>query len=326
MKKSPKIIAILLAAVMMTGCGGTGASQPLPSAESVTSSTQENKTETPENTSGSTSASSEASAAPDTTTSQTEISAAATQTTTETSQTTTTVQTTTTAAPQTTTTQSPEIKEEEPVEAMYIALTFDDGPNTTTTMQVLDVLEKHGIVASFFLIGDNIDDNSAKSVKRAYDMGCEINNHSKTHSNMAELSADEIIAEFTYTDDKIFEITGEHSKFFRPPYISVNDEMLNNIDVPFIAGIGCNDWEDRVTAEMRTASILKQVKDGSIILMHDMLGNDKTVEALDTLIPQLKERGYKFVTVSELFSVKGIEISGEDIKIYTNVLQSGQWG
>ncbi len=55
------------------------------------------------------------------------------------------------------------------MEAMYIALTFDDGPNTTTTMQVLDVLEKHGIVASFFLIGDNIDDNSAKSVKRAYD-------------------------------------------------------------------------------------------------------------------------------------------------------------
>lgn len=212
------------------------------------------------------------------------------------------------------------------MEAMYIALTFDDGPNTTTTMQVLDILEKHGIVASFFLIGDNIDDNSAKSVKRAYDMGCEINNHSKTHSNMAELSADEIIAEFTYTDDKIFEITGEHSKFFRPPYISVNDEMLNNIDVPFIAGIGCNDWEDRVTAEMRTASILKQVKDGSIILMHDMLGNDKTVEALDTLIPQLKERGYTFVTVSQLFNIKGIEISGEDIKIYTNVLQSGQWG
>lgn len=212
------------------------------------------------------------------------------------------------------------------MEAMYIALTFDDGPNTTTTMQVLDVLEKHGIVASFFLIGDNIDDNSAKSVKRAYDMGCEINNHSRTHSNMTELSADEIIAEFTYTDDKIFEITGEHSKFFRPPYISVNDEMLESIDVPFISGIGCNDWEDRITAEMRKLSILKQVKDGSIILMHDMQGNDKTVEALDMLIPELKARGYQFVTVSGLFGVKGIEISGEDTKIYTNVLQSGQWG
>lgn len=311
MKKLSTVIAALLAAAMLTGCGGT--SQSLSSAESSASSTEESKTEAQDEIPA------------DTTTSQTESTTASSEVST-TSQSASAAQTTTAAAPQTTTTQNPEIKEEEPVEAMYIALTFDDGPNTTTTMQVLDVLEKHGVVASFFLIGDNIDDNSAQSVKRAYDMGCEINNHSKTHSNMTEFTAEEIIAEFTYTDDKIFEITGEHSKFFRPPYISVNDEMLNNIDVPFIAGIGCNDWEDRVTAEMRTASILKQVKDGSIILMHDMLGNDKTVEALDTLIPQLKERGYTFVTVSQLFNAKGIEISGEDIKIYTNVLQSGQWG
>lgn len=311
MKKLSTVIAALLAAAMLTGCGGT--SQSLSSAESSASSTEESKTEAQDEIPA------------DTTTSQTESTTASSEVST-TSQSASAAQTTTAAAPQTTTTQNPEIKEEEPVEAMYIALTFDDGPNTTTTMQVLDVLEKHGVVASFFLIGDNIDDNSAQSVKRAYDMGCEINNHSKTHSNMTEFTAEEIIAEFTYTDDKIFEITGEHSKFFRPPYISVNDEMLNNIDVPFIAGIGCNDWEDRVTAEMRTVSILKQVKDGSIILMHDMLGNDKTVEALDTLIPQLKERGYTFVTVSQLFNAKGIEISGEDIKIYTNVLQSGQWG
>ncbi len=333
MKKISAIIAAALAAAMLAGCGGTGNSQSLSSAESMTASAQESQTETAQTTTVSTEAQGEIPA--DTTTSQTESSTASaevstTSQSTSATQTATTAQTTaaitTTAAPQTTTAQEPEIKEEEPVEAMYIALTFDDGPNTTTTMQVLDVLEKHGVVASFFLIGDNIDDNSAQSVKRAHDMGCEINNHSKTHSNMTELSADEIIAEFNYTDDKIFEITGERSKFFRPPYISVNDEMLDSIDVPFIAGIGCNDWEDRVTAEMRTASILKQVKDGSIILMHDMLGNDKTVEALDTLIPQLKERGYTFVTVSQLFNIKGIEISGEDIKIYTNVLQSGQWG
>lgn len=326
MKKLSTIIAALLAAAMLTGCGG--ASQSLSSAESMTASAQESQTETAQSTTVSTEAQSEIPA--DTTTSQTESSTASPEvsTTSQTESTTASSEESaqTTIAAQTTTAQEPEIKEEEPVEAMYIALTFDDGPNTTTTMQVLDVLEKHGVVASFFLIGDNIDDNSAQSVKRAYDMGCEINNHSKTHSNMTELSADEIIAEFNYTDDKIFEITGERSKFFRPPYISVNDEMLNSIDVPFIAGIGCNDWEDRVTAEMRTASILKQVKDGSIILMHDMLGNDKTVEALDTLIPQLKERGYTFVTVSQLFNAKGIEISGEDIKIYTNVLQSGQWG
>lgn len=201
----------------------------------------------------------------------------------------------------------------------YIALTFDDGPNSTTTNEVIDKLEKYGIVASFFLIGNNINDESAKAVKRAYDLGCEIDNHSRTHSNMTELSAEEIQEEFKFVDDKVVEITGEHTKFFRPPYISVHQIMFDNIDVPFIAGIGANDWEDRVTAEMRAKMILKQAKDGDIILLHDAEGNSMTVEALDTIIPELQKQGYKFVTVTELFKAKGIEPDME--KVYTNVLQ-----
>lgn len=201
----------------------------------------------------------------------------------------------------------------------YIALTFDDGPNSTTTNEVIDKLEKYGIVASFFLIGNNINDESAKAVKRAYDLGCEIDNHSRTHSNMTELSAEEIQEEFKFVDDKVIEITGEHTKFFRPPYISVHQIMFDNIDVPFIAGIGANDWEDRVTAEMRAKMILKQAKDGDIILLHDAEGNSMTVEALDTIIPELQKQGYKFVTVTELFKAKGIEPDME--KVYTNVLQ-----
>lgn len=201
----------------------------------------------------------------------------------------------------------------------YIALTFDDGPNTTTTNDVLDKLEKHGVVASFFLIGNNITDESAEVVKRAYDMGCEINNHSRSHSDMTTLSAEEIQAEYKYVDDKVYEITGEHTKFFRPPYIAVHQIMFDNIDAPFIAGIGASDWEDRITAEKRAKTILKQAKDGDIILLHDMAGNSQTVEALDTIIPELKAQGYKFVTVSELFKAKGIEPDME--KVYTNVMQ-----
>ncbi len=205
----------------------------------------------------------------------------------------------------------------------YIALTFDDGPNSTTTNEVIDKLEKYGIVASFFLIGNNINDESAKAVKRAYDLGCEIDNHSRTHSNMTELSAEEIQEEFKFVDDKVVEITGEHTKFFRPPYISVHQIMFDNIDVPFIAGIGANDWEDRVTAEMRAKMILKQAKDGDIILLHDAEGNSMTVEALDTIIPELQKQGYKFVTVTELFKAKGIEPDME--KVYTNVLQKNMY-
>ncbi len=208
-------------------------------------------------------------------------------------------------------------------EVKYIALTFDDGPNATTTNEVIDKLEKYGIVASFFLIGNNIDDESAKAVKRAYDLGCEIDNHSRTHSNMTELSAEDIKAEYDYTDGKVYEITGEHTKFFRPPYIAVHQIMFDNIDAPFIAGIGANDWEDRVTAKMRARMILKQAKDGDIILLHDAEGNSMTVEALDTIIPELQKQGYKFVTVTELFKAKGITPDME--KVYTNVMQKYQY-
>ena len=228
------------------------------------------------------------------------------------------------AAPDTSGIAGPTTEETEMSEEVkYIALTFDDGPNSTTTNEVIDKLEKYGIVASFFLVGNNIDDESAKAVKRAYDLGCEIDNHSRTHSNMTELSAEEIKAEYDYTDGKVYEITGEHTKFFRPPYIAVHQIMFDNIDIPFIAGIGANDWEDRVTAEMRARMILKQAKDGDIILLHDAEGNSMTVEALDAIIPELQKQGYKFVTVTELFRAKGIEPDME--KVYTNVMQKNQY-
>ena len=200
-----------------------------------------------------------------------------------------------------------------------IALTFDDGPNTTTTNQVLDLLDKYQVRASFFLIGDNINDESAKSVKRAYDMGCEINNHSKTHSYMNKMEDEDIRSEVQYVNDKIVEITGESAKFFRPPYIAVNNAMYDCIDMPFINGIGCNDWDSSVEVETRLKRLNRQMKDGVIILLHDVQGNDKTVELLDILIPQLLEEGYQFATVSELFEAKGVEISGDDTNLYSNV-------
>ena len=200
-----------------------------------------------------------------------------------------------------------------------IALTFDDGPNTTTTNQVLDLLQKYQVRASFFLIGNNITDASAEVVKRAYDMGCEIDNHSKSHPYMNEMTAEEIISEVQYVSDKVEEITGQTTLFFRPPYIAVNDTMYQNIDMPFICGAGCDDWDSSVDVETRIKRIKRQAHDGLIILLHDAQGNDQTVEALDTVIPYLLEEGYQFVTVKELFEVKGVAISGNDTNLYTTV-------
>ena len=198
-----------------------------------------------------------------------------------------------------------------------VALTFDDGPNCTTTCEVLDKLEQYGVTATFFLIGDNITPQTETVVKRTYDMGNEIANHSKSHPDMTKLSEEEIRNEVTSVSEQIEAITGETPKFFRPPYILVNDNMYGNIDLTFICGAGCEDWVEDVSAKQRAKTTLDQVADGMIILLHDFEGNSKTVEALDEIIPGLQERGYQFVTVSQLFEIKNVEINGKDKNLYT---------
>lgn len=201
-----------------------------------------------------------------------------------------------------------------------IALTFDDGPNTVTTPQVLDRLKKYEVTASFFLVGDNITEDTAAVSKAAFDMGCELCNHSRTHTAMPTLTAEEIRAEIAYTNSRIFAITGEQPTFFRPPYIAVNNVMYENIDMTFIAGIGAEDWLEEVTAEMRAEKILSQVRSGDIILLHDMEGNAATVAALDIIIPELKRRGFEFVTVTKLFEINHVlPLRGN---VYSNVLAS----
>lgn len=202
-------------------------------------------------------------------------------------------------------------------ESKLIALTFDDGPNTTTTNEVLDILEEYQASASFFLIGDNINDESAAVVKRAYDMGCEIDNHSKTHSNMSNMKEEDMTAEIEYVDNYVFEITGEYTKFFRPPYIDTNQTMYDVINKPFICGVGCNDFMDNVTVQERADAVISSAKDGLIVLLHDTRGNHQTVEALRIIIPELQANGYEFVTLTELFERQGE--TPEETQLYSEV-------
>ena len=187
----------------------------------------------------------------------------------------------------------------EPVK--YLALSFDDGPNLTTESKMLDVLAKHDVPATFFVIGNNINEESAQNIKRALELGCEIGNHSLTHSMMSQMDEAQVKAEIEATSAMIEEITGERPKFFRPPYINVQPEMYDWIDLTFICGKGCEDWVATVGKEARREGILANAEPGAIYLLHDFEGNDATVEALDEAIPVLKEQGYVFVTVAQLF-------------------------
>lgn len=204
--------------------------------------------------------------------------------------------------------------------AKYISLTFDDGPNLGddhTMNDMLDLLEKNDVVGSFFLIGNKINDENAKVIKRAFDMGCDIENHSWTHPDMTKLTREEILDEYNKCDEAIIKITGKKPEFFRPPYIAVNDLMHQIIPTPFIQGHGCKDWELDVSAEERIKMMEEGTKDGVLYLLHVMEGNINTLKALEYLIPKLKKEGYTFVTVPEMFRIKGISFQGHTGKLYT---------
>lgn len=204
--------------------------------------------------------------------------------------------------------------------AKYISLTFDDGPNLGddhTMNDMLDLLEKNDVVGSFFLIGNKINDKNAKVIKRAFDMGCDIENHSWTHPAMPELTKEEMIEEYEKCDQAIIKITGKKPEFFRPPYIAVNDLMHQVIPTPFIQGHGCKDWEPDVSAEERIKMMEEGTKDGVLYLLHVMEGNINTLKALEYLIPKLKKDGYTFVTVPEMFRIKGISFQGHTGKLFT---------
>ena len=201
-----------------------------------------------------------------------------------------------------------------------IALTFDDGPNTVITPQVLDILKENGAVGTFFLIAQNITPESAEVVRRAVAQGCDIENHSLTHGFMDKMTAEEIRAEVKACTEQIVAITGREPQFFRPPFIAVNQTMYDNISYTFICGAGCEDWVPAVSAEERAERVLANAEDGQIVLLHDMQWNVNTVEALKTIVPELKKRGYRFVTCAQLFAEAGVTpVHG---RLYSNVYQT----
>lgn len=189
------------------------------------------------------------------------------------------------------------------------ALTFDDGPSVDLTPRVLDKLEKHGVVATFFVIGMLINEDTAPVLERMTKMGCEIGNHSWAWDSLNSKSPEEIKNSINKTTAAIKKYAKTTPKFFRPPNLAVSETMYENIDLPFVEGVLGFDWAgcDR-TAEKIAQNVLKDMRDGAIILLHDVQPEPHpTPEALDIIIPELKKQGYEFVTLSELFRRKGVD-------------------
>lgn len=182
-----------------------------------------------------------------------------------------------------------------------VALTYDDGPSIYTP-RILKTLKENNSVATFFVVGNRVPMYS-DTVKKAYGMGCEIGNHTYEHKILTRADAAGIRNQVSRTNVAVKNITGTDPIVMRPPGGCVNDTVKSQTGMPMILwSIDTLDWRTRNAASTKTA-VLDHVKDGDIVLMHDLY--EATANASTTIIPTLVERGYQLVTVSELAECRG---------------------
>lgn len=189
-----------------------------------------------------------------------------------------------------------------------VALTFDDGPHAENTEIILDVLKQYNSRATFFVVGYNAEANT-DVLKKISDAGCQIGNHTKDHSNLTELTDDEIKEEADYVDKIVKNATGSPTTALRPPYGAYSEkvqQILNKTPLIFW-NVDTEDWEN-LDKDKTTKAVMNQVSDGSIVLMHDI--HSSTAEAMKEIVPKLIAEGYQLVTVEELLYYKELDIKG----------------
>lgn len=188
-----------------------------------------------------------------------------------------------------------------------IALTFDDGPYPKVTGHILDVLEKNGVCATFFVLGSRIEGHE-DMLTRMDELGCEIGNHSFSHADLTRLSKADCQRELSDTDAEIRRVTGHEASVVRPPYGYYNKTVMSAAERPLILWtVDTNDWRGKAPGEIADY-VIQQAKEGSVILMHDQ--QTQTADAMEMIIPTLIEEGFRFVTVSELIGLTGGQCNG----------------
>lgn len=182
-------------------------------------------------------------------------------------------------------------------EAPKIALTFDDGPSSEYTPRLLEGLKKRGVRATFFLQGQSIAGNEA-IVKEMQQQGHLIGNHTFHHVQLTAVSDAQAVDEVTKTSNEIYKITGVYTSYLRPPFGEWKKKLDYRVTmIPVLWTLDSRDWITQDTQEI-VKEVLSSVKEGDIILMHDIFGT--SVEAALQIIDRLQEQGYEFVTVEEL--------------------------
>lgn len=196
-----------------------------------------------------------------------------------------------------------------------VVLTFDDGPDPEYTPRILSILEKEHVPASFFMIGINAE-NNIPLVKRIFNSGYEIGNHTFTHPNMADVNRRRAVLELNATRLLLECITGHTTILFRAPFNADSEPETMQELIPVALSkeynyltigesIDPNDWEPNSTADSIFVRVVRQRENGNIILLHDAGGNrNPTIEALPRIIKYFKSRGDTFTTIGDLINEK----------------------
>lgn len=184
-----------------------------------------------------------------------------------------------------------------------VALTFDDGPSRDNDGKIIETLQANGAHATFFVLGNRarVDGDIMQMITGA---GCEIASHSWDHPQLSKIKWKKVKSQLKRTDDIVAKLlNGYQITLLRPPYGSISKTMRKKIDKPMILwSLDTLDWKTR-NAKKIFNRVKKEVKDGDIILMHDI--HPETAEALTKIVPWLSEQGYDMLTVSELMERKG---------------------
>lgn len=187
----------------------------------------------------------------------------------------------------------------------FLALTFDDGPHPSNTPRLLDILKERNVKATFYVVGTNVK-RYPEIMRRIVAEGHEVGNHTVTHGNLTKMSPDQVRSELRRSHDSILASTGVAPRTMRPPYGAITSSQKSWIRREFgypaiLWSVDPEDWK-RPGSSVVTRRLVSGASPGGILLVHDI--HAPTIDAIPSAIDQLLEKGYQFVTVSQLIAME----------------------
>lgn len=196
-----------------------------------------------------------------------------------------------------------------------IAISFDAAWGADKTERIMDILEKHNVPATFFLVGFWVD-KYPEMVELIDARGFEIGTHSNTHPDLVKLDSNQIALELKTSMEKITAHTNKPVRLFRAPFGSYNNTLLTEAEkldlVTIQWDVDSLDWQG-ISGSKITSNIITKVKNGSIILCHN--NSDHILDALDGVITTLKKRGFEFVSIGNLIYTQNYSVNSQGIQI-----------